>query len=94
MKNSFYNLKLNDKYKKITPSKYFEFNCEFCGTKINGKSTDKKLCPNCNAAYNNNIELIILEEKEAIEYNNHRKYQAIQCKIEDQNIENALKDHR
>lgn len=91
--NTQFNMKVDKEHNRFVHSVNFEFNCEYCGTKINGTSKDEKKCPHCGASYNENLELLTLEEKEKVEYDNYVKYNKLQFQKEDQNIENQIRDN-
>ena len=92
MKNRYYNMDVDEEHKVFSPSEFFEFSCEYCGTKLKGTSKDGKTCPSCGAAYNNNTELLILEKKEELERKNVEAYNLLQKDKHDRNIENQIKD--
>lgn len=94
LKRKFYNLDVDYSHTTFSPSENFEFTCEYCGTKLKGKSSDNKTCSSCGALYNNNLELLIQEKKEQIELRNFEIYNLYQKQKEDMNIENYNKDKK
>lgn len=94
LKRKFYNLDVDYSHTKFSLSESFEFVCEYCGTKLKGKSCDNKTCSSCGASYNNNLELLIQEKKEQIELRNYEIYNLYQKQKEDINTQNYNKDKR
>ena len=92
LKRKYYNLYVDYSHTKFSPSENFEFVCEYCGTKLKGKSCDNKSCTSCGALYTNNLELLIQEKKEQIELRNYEIYNLYQKQKEYINIENYNKD--
>lgn len=93
-KKNYFNMDVDYLHSKFQRSDDFEFNCEYCGTKIKGTSKDEKSCPNCGSPYCNNTELLILEKKEEIEYDNYAVYNLLQKKKEDINQQRNLDSYR
>uniref|UniRef100_UPI004055A42D hypothetical protein n=1 Tax=Acetatifactor sp. TaxID=1872090 RepID=UPI004055A42D len=91
MKYRFYNFELGER-PSYRPATNFEFTCEYCSTKLRGRSTDVKTCPNCDAGYSNNIGLLVAEEEEKLEKSHYQEYLTLKDIEWNQNIENEKKD--
>ena len=91
LSNSSYNLDVD--YKKHYVKKdVFDFNCDYCGSKITGSSKDGGECSNCGASYANNLELLALEEREKVLNDNNEIYKILQQLKMRMNEENSTKD--
>lgn len=90
---SFYNQPVDHKHMHYIKRKKFDFLCEYCGTKLTGTLNDGKTCTNCGARYNNNIELLALEEKEEVLKKNSDLYRMIQEMKIQSNKNNYEKDN-
>jgi predicted ATP-dependent serine protease len=91
MKKQFYNFEIGEKPLYI-PCFHFSFVCEFCGTKIEGNTQDKQVCDSCGAAYDDNLELQILEKEEKLRKAHYNEYQKLKAFEQNQNLENYKKD--
>lgn len=91
MKNAFFNFDLGEKpaYRPVTN---FEFICEYCGTKLSGRSKDGKNCPNCGAGYSDNINLLVMEEEQELEKCHYEEYLKLKDIEWNQNVENETRD--
>lgn len=94
MQNRFFNFELEVEKPIYRPSVDFEFTCEYCNTKLRGRSTDVKTCSNCNAGYSNNISLLVAEEEEKLEKIHYQEYLTLKDIEWNQNIENEKKDKK
>lgn len=94
MSKSFWNLDVDKKNTTFIPQENFIFNCEFCGTKLEGNTKDGKTCYNCGARYDNNVDLLILEERQELERKNFEMYKEIQQAKIEQNKRNEEKDKK
>lgn len=94
MKKSFWNLDVDKRNTTFIPQENFIFNCEFCGTKLEGNTKDGRTCHNCGARYDNNIDLLILEERQELERKNFEMYKEIQQAKIEQNKKNEEKDEK
>ena len=94
MKKSFWNLDVDKRNTTFIPQENFIFNCEFCGTKLEGNTKDGRVCHNCGARYDNNIDLLILEERQELERKNFEMYKEIQQAKIEQNQKNIENDEK
>lgn len=88
MKKRFFNFELGE-MPVYRPSTSFEFTCEYCSTKLDGRSTDEKACPNCGAVYSDNVGLLVAEEEEKLEKTHYQEYLTLKDIEWNQNIENV-----
>ena len=91
MKRNFYNFDLEtlEKNKPVYNKKdKYEFSCDSCGAKIVGHTHDGKVCPYCGAEYDNDIELLTLEQEEATDKALYEEYQTLRKFMEETNNEN------
>lgn len=91
MKNSFYNFELGEKLHYL-PVFSFDFTCEYCGTKLKGNSAGNQNCIGCGAKYNDNTDLLVMEQEEHLRKAHYDEYQKLKAFEWNQNIENAIKD--
>ena len=87
MKKRFFNFELEE-MPVYRPSTSFEFTCEYCSTKLNGRSTDGKTCSNCGAGYSDNVGLLVAEEEEKLEKTHYQEYLTLRDIEWNQNIDN------
>ncbi len=87
MKKRFFNFELGE-MPVYRASKSFEFTCEYCSTKLNGRSTDEKTCPNCGAGYCDNVGLLVAEEEEKVEKTHYQEYLTLKDIEWNMNIDN------
>lgn len=89
-KATFFNFDLQQipPFKK---SESFEFSCEYCDTKLNGRSDDGGVCVNCGADYSNNVELLVAEQEERLEKEHYTEYLVLQDIQWNANIDNYKK---
>ena len=91
MKNRFYNFEIGEEV-HFTPTYAFDFVCEYCGTKLNGNSSDKGNCKNCGAEYHDNTDLLAMEQEESLRKAHYDEYQKLKAFEWNQNLENDRKD--
>lgn len=91
MKNTFFNFDLGAK-PVYRPVANFEFTCEYCGTKLSGRSTDNGKCSNCGAEYSDNVNLLVMEEEQELEKCHYEEYLRLKDIEWNQNIENETRD--
>lgn len=72
----------------------FEFSCEYCDTKLNGRSDDGGVCVNCSADYSGNVELLVAEQEESLERSHYTEYLILQDIQWNANIDNNEKAKR
>lgn len=77
MSNSNFNFDID--CKKHYDRKYiFDFDCEYCGSRLSGSSARIGVCSNCGASFENNMEMLALEEREKVLDDNNELYKIIQ----------------
>lgn len=91
MKNTFYDFNLEEKIHYLPVFK-FDFNCEYCGSKLNGNSSDNKVCTSCGAGYKDNTDLLVMEQEEHLRKAHFDEYQKLKSIEWNQNVENNIKD--
>lgn len=74
------------------PAIDYEFDCEYCGNKLRGKSTDEKGCMYCGASYEANLELSVREEEDRLEKRHYDQYMELKDLESRQNIRNEQRD--
>ena len=74
------------------PAIDYEFNCEYCGNRLRGKSTDEKGCMHCGASYEANLELLVREEEDRLEKRHYDQYMELKDLESKQNIRNEQRD--
>ncbi len=74
------------------PALDYEFSCEYCDSKLRGKSTDDKGCINCGASYKENLELLVREAEDRIEKRHYEQYMELKDLEWEQNIKNERRD--
>lgn len=91
MKNRFYNFELGEEIHYL-PNYSFDFACEYCGTKLKGKSSDDGSCTSCGAKYSDNTDLLVMEQEEHLRKAHFDEYQKLKAFEWNQNLENDRKD--
>lgn len=91
MRPTYYNFNL-DEYPVYRPAADYEFTCDFCDTKLRGRSTDTHGCPNCGAEYRNNTDLLVREAEDRVEKCHFEEYIKLKDIEWQQNIRNENKD--
>lgn len=91
MKNRFYNFEIGEEIHYL-PNYSFNFNCEYCGTKIKGYTSDNGSCTNCDAKYSDNTDLLVMEQEEHLRKAHYDEYQKLKTYEYNQNLENERKD--
>lgn len=91
MRPTFYNFDLGEP-PVYRPATDFAFACDFCDTKLRGRSNDGKVCPNCGAGYKNNTDLLVQEAEERVEKRYFEEYQKLKEIEWQQNLKNEKKD--
>ena len=76
------------------PAIDYEFTCEYCNSKLRGKSTDEKGCINCGASYEENLELLVREEEDRLEKRHYDQYMELKDLEWEQNLKNERRDAR
>lgn len=74
------------------PAVDYEFTCEYCDSKLRGKSTDETGCINCSASYAENLELLVREEEDRLEKRHYDQYMELKDLEWEQNIRNEQRD--
>lgn len=91
MRPTYYNFDLGE-HPVYHPAENFEFTCDFCDTKLRGRSDDGQVCPNCGAGYKNNTDLLVQEAEERVEKRHYEEYIRLKDLEWQQNIKNEKKD--
>ena len=93
MSNSTFNFDIDCK-KHYDRKFIFDFDCEYCGAKLKGSSSRSGVCSSCGASYDNNMEMLALEEREKILDNNNELYKILQQLKLNANNTNYEKDSK
>lgn len=91
VRHKYYNFEIGEP-PVYTPANDYEFTCEYCNNKLRGKSTDKKVCANCGASYEENLELLVHEEEDRLEKRHYDEYMKQKDLESEQNIRNEQRD--
>lgn len=92
-KNTIYNFQFpSQNFPTYTPKSDFEFTCEYCNTKLRGRSNDSRGCINCGASYDNNLELLVREKEDSFERHQYEYYLKLKEFQQQQNTINEQKD--
>lgn len=74
------------------PADHFDFTCDYCNNRIQGKSSDETGCPYCGAGYQENIELLVREEEKRLEKSHYDRYIELTEIKKKQNHKNIWRD--
>ncbi len=92
-KNTIYNFQFpSQNFPTYIPKSDFDFTCEYCNTKLRGRSNDSDVCLNCGASYSNNLELLVREKEDAFERHQYEYYLKLKEFQQKQNTINEQKD--